>query len=354
MIIVMKDHATDSQVDEVVSLIEKMGYKAHLSRGVEKTIIGVIGQRDKSALQSFAALESVESVIPILKPFKLSSIEMKRERTVVDVDGEIIGGEKLALIAGPCSVESEEQIVRIARKVKECGAGMLRGGAYKPRTSPYAFQGLEEEGLKYLWTAKQETGLKIVTEIVAIEDLEYLEKYADMIQIGARNCQNFALLKALGQTKKPVLFKRGIATTIKEFLQAAEYILNEGNPNLVLCERGIRTFEDSTRNTLDLNAVGLIKLWSHLPVLVDPSHGTGVRDLVCPMSRAAIAAGADGLIMEVHDRPEEALSDGPQSLKPDDFRRCIEEVSRIAYAVGRTVLKYLFRLFQPIQIIDNL
>jgi len=337
MIIVMKDRATDSQVDEVVSLIEKMGYKAHLSRGVEKTIIGVIGQRDKSALQSFASLESVESVIPILKPFKLSSIEMKRERTVVDVDGEIIGGEKLALIAGPCSVESEEQIVRIARKVKEYGAGMLRGGAYKPRTSPYAFQGLEEEGLKYLRTAKQETGLKIVTEIVAIEDLELLEKYADMIQIGARNCQNFALLKAVGQTKTPILFKRGIATTIKEFLQAAEYILNEGNPNLVLCERGIRTFEDSTRNTLDLNAVGLIKLWSHLPVLVDPSHGTGVRDLVCPMSRAAVAAGADGLIMEVHDRPEEALSDGPQSLKPDDFHRCIEEVSRIAYAMGRTI-----------------
>ncbi|MBN1291634.1 MAG: 3-deoxy-7-phosphoheptulonate synthase [Candidatus Latescibacteria bacterium] len=337
MIIVMKQNSSEEQVGEVISLIEKLGYKAHLSRGVERTIIGVIGHKDKSAIQSFASLDSVESVIPILKPFKIASREMHLEPTVVDVGGVKIGGERITVIAGPCSVESEEQIVRIAHAVKDAGAQMLRGGAYKPRTSPYAFQGLEEEGLKYLARAKKETGLKIVTEIVAIGDTDVLVKYVDMIQIGARNCQNFALLKAVGQSGMPVILKRGMATTIKEFIQAAEYILSEGNPNVVLCERGVRTFEDSTRNTLDLSAVALIKEWSHLPVIVDPSHGTGVRELVTPMSRAAIAAGADGLIIEVHDHPEEAFSDGPQSLKPDQFRECLKEMAKIAAAMGRTV-----------------
>ncbi|MCE5249034.1 3-deoxy-7-phosphoheptulonate synthase [bacterium] len=337
MIIVMKQGAAEKDIQKVISLIEKLGYKAHLSRGVERTIIGVIGHQDKSPIQSFASLESVESVIPILKPFKLTSREMQHEPTIVDVDGVKIGANRLAIIAGPCSVESEKQIVAIARAVKEAGAQILRGGAYKPRTSPYAFQGLEEEGLKLLARAKEETGLKIVTEIVAIGDTDLLVQYSDMIQIGARNCQNFALLKAVGQTGKPILFKRGPATTVKEFLQAAEYIMTEGNHNVVLCERGIRTFEDSTRNTIDLGSMALMKLWSHLPVIADPSHGTGVRDLVIPMSRAAIAAGADGLIIEVHTHPEEAFSDGPQSLKPEDFRKGLEEVKKIAAAMGRTM-----------------
>ena len=336
MIIVMKQGASDIQIQEIVALIEKLGFTPHLSRGEVRTIIGLVGGKDKNqAQQMFASLDSVESVIPILKPFKLASIEMHREPTVVSIDGVLIGGEEIAIIAGPCSVESEEQIVRIARGVQAAGARILRGGAYKPRTSPYAFQGLEEEGLKFLRTAKEETGLKIVTEIIAIGDLDLLVEYADMIQIGARNCQNYALIKAVGQTGKPVLLKRGMATTVKEYLQAAEYILTEGNPNVVLCERGIRTFEDSTRNTLDLNAVALMKQWTHLPVLVDPSHGTGVRELVIPMSRAGIAAGADGLVLEVHDRPEEAFSDGPQSLKLPDFAECLRESAKIAAVMGR-------------------
>jgi len=337
MIIVMKQGCDEKEIGEVVSLVEKLGYRAHLSRGVERTIIGVIGHKDKTPIQAFESLDCVESVIPILKPFKLASIEMKAERTVIDVDGVEIGGEKIAVIAGPCSVESEDQIVRIARKVKESGARILRGGAYKPRTSPYSFQGLEEEGLRFLRTAKEETGLKIVTEIVAIGDMDLLVEYADMIQIGARNCQNYALIKAVGRSKKPVLLKRGMATTIKEFLQAAEYILKEGNPNVVLCERGIKTFENSMRNTLDLAAVALLKRWTHLPVVVDPSHGTGVKDVVPAMAKAAVAAGADGLIIEVHDRPEEAFSDGPQSLRPEEFERCMEETARVAEAVGRSM-----------------
>lgn len=338
MIIVMKQGATNAQIDEVVAFVEKNGFGAHLSRGEVRTIIGVVGSKDKGQAQNmFASLEFVESVIPILKPFTLASIEMNRARTVVSVDGVPIGGPEIAVIAGPCSVESEEQIVRIARGVRAAGAKILRGGAYKPRTSPYAFQGLEEEGLRFLRAAKEATGLKIVTEIIAIGDIDLLAEYADMIQIGARNCQNYALIKAVGQSGKPVLLKRGMATTVKEFLQAAEYILSEGNPNVVLCERGIRTFEDSTRNTLDLNAVALMKQWSHLPVIVDPSHGTGVRDLVIPMSRAGIAAGADGLAIEVHDRPEEAFSDGAQSLRFADFAECMKEARKIALAMGRVM-----------------
>jgi len=338
MIIVMKQGAAEEEIQGVVALVEKLGFTPHLSRGEERTIIGVIGAKDKSTVQQmFASLDTVESVIPILKPFKLASVEIHRAPTVVDVDGEKIGGEIISIIAGPCSVESEEQILRIARGIRACGCRLLRGGAYKPRTSPYAFQGLEEEGLRFLKQAKEETGIKIVTEIVAIGDTDLLVEYADMIQIGARNCHNYALIKAVGQTGKPVLLKRGMATTVKEFIQAAEYILSEGNPNVVLCERGIRTFEDSTRNTLDLNSVALMKRWTHLPVLVDPSHGTGVRELVIPMSRAGIAAGADGLLIEVHDRPEEAFSDGPQSLKLPDFAECMREIAKIAAAMGRTM-----------------
>ncbi|MFC1693910.1 3-deoxy-7-phosphoheptulonate synthase [Candidatus Latescibacterota bacterium] len=337
MIIVMKQGATEEQIRTVTIMVEKLGYAVHLSKGVERTIVGVIGHKDKSPLQSFASLDGVESVIPILKPFKLAAIEMKNEYSVIEVDGVKIGGNEITVIAGPCSVESEEQIIRIARKVKDAGAKMLRGGAYKPRTSPYSFQGLEEEGLKYLKQAKEETGLRIVTEIVAIGDIDILVKYADMIQIGARNCQNFALLKAVGQAGKPVLFKRGMSTKIKEFLQAAEYILSEGNSNVVLCERGIRTFEDTMRNTFDLSAVALMKNWTHLPVMADPSHGTGMKDIIIPMSRAAVAAGADGLMIEVHDHPEEAFSDGPQSLKPREFETCMVEVAKIARAMGRNI-----------------
>ena len=337
MIIVMKQNAADQQVDDIISLIEKLGFRPHLSRGVERTIIGVIGNKDKSPIQAFASLDYVESVIPVLKPFKLASREMHVEPTLVDVDGVMIGGKEIIVMAGPCSVESEDQILRIAHAVKKAGAQILRGGAYKPRTSPYAFQGLEEKGLKFLARAREETGLRIVTEIVSIEDAPRLIEYADMIQIGARNCQNYALLKAVGVSGKPVMIKRGMSTTVKEFLQAAEYILSEGNPNVVLCERGIRTFEDSTRNTLDLNAVALMKHWSHLPVVVDPSHGTGVREIVCDMARASVAAGADGLMIEVHDRPEEAFSDGPQSLRPDDFEACLKNVAVVASALGRSV-----------------
>ena len=335
MIIVMKSGASGEQIDRVTAMVEKLGYTVHLSRGVERTIIGVIGSKDKSPIENFASMEDVESVIPILKPFKLSSREMHREPTVVDVDGVPVGGPEIVVMAGPCSVESEEQIIRIARQMKAGGAKILRGGAFKPRTSPYSFQGLEEEGLKYLKEAREETGLKIVSEIVAIHDLDLMVKYVDLIQIGARNCQNFALLKAVGQADKPVLFKRGMSTTVKEFLQAAEYMLGGNAPGVILCERGIRTFEDSTRNTLDLSAVALIKEWSHLPVVVDPSHGAGVKSLVTPLSRAAIATGTDGLIIEVHDRPEEAFSDGPQSLRPFEFEYCMAECRKIALAMDR-------------------
>lgn len=340
MIIVMKRTSSEEDLQAIVAAVEKAGFSAHLSRGEVRTIVGVIGGGDKTqAQQMFASMESVESVIPIIKPFKLASIELRAEPTVVDIDGASIGGGPVAVIAGPCSVESEEQILRIARGIRSHGGKFLRGGAFKPRTSPYAFQGLEEEGLRYLMQAKEETGLKIVTEIVAIGDIDLLVRYADMIQIGARNCQNYALIKAVGRTGKPVLLKRGAAVTVKEFLQAAEYILSGGNPNVVLCERGIRTFEDSTRNTLDLNAVALMKRWTHLPVLVDPSHGTGVREIVIPMARAAVAAGADGLLVEVHDRPEEAFSDGPQSLRLPDFAECIREVAKIAAAMGKAMDK---------------
>ncbi len=337
MIIVMKENSSDQDIQKIVSTVESLGFSVHLSRGEIRTIIGVIGGKDKA--RSSRCSRRWKAWNRSSDPRSRSNWpawRCNREPTVVNVDGEHIGGGSITIIAGPCSVESEEQILRIARGIKAsgCGCKFLRGGAYKPRTSPYAFQGLEEEGLKYLKAAKDETGLKIVTEIVAIGDTDLLVEYADMIQIGARNCQNYALIKAVGQTGKPVLLKRGLATTVKEFLQAAEYILSEGNPNVVLCERGIRTFEDSTRNTLDLNAVALMKKWTHLPVMVDPSHGTGVRELVIPMSRAAVAAGADGLMIEVHDRPEEAFSDGPQSLKLPDFAECIRETAKIAAAMG--------------------
>jgi 3-deoxy-7-phosphoheptulonate synthase len=326
---------TEEQLQAVIRRIEEMGYSCHLSRGVERTIVGAVGSKDKTPLQVLEQMEGVEAVIPILRPYKLASREFKREGTVVNVEGVAVGGPEIVVIAGPCSVESEKQVLEAARAVKAAGAKMLRGGAYKPRTSPYAFQGLEEDGLKILQAAKMETGLKIVTEIVSVGDMETLIKYADVLQVGARNCQNYALLRAVGQAKKPVLLKRGMSATIHEYLMAAEYCLSEGNYGIMLCERGIRTFETETRFTLDLNAVPVLKHLSHLPVLVDPSHGTGHWRLVGPMARAAVAAGCDGLEIEVHPDPANALSDGSQSLKPIKFERLMAEIRLVAEAVGR-------------------
>ena len=337
MIIVMGPGHTEAELEAVTRRIEAMGYSCHVSRGVERTIIGAIGSKEKTPLQALEQMDGVEAVIPILRPYKLASREFKPDPTVVDVDGVAIGGRELVVIAGPCSVESEKQLLTTARAVKAEGAKLLRGGAYKPRTSPYAFQGLEEDGLKILQAAKEETGLKIVTEVISVTDVDLLVRYADVLQVGARNCQNYALLRAVGQTQKPVLLKRGMSATIDEYLTAADYCMNEGNYNIVLCERGIRTFETETRFTLDLNAVPVLKQASHLPVLVDPSHGTGYHRYVMPMARAAVAAGCDGLAVEVHPDPPNALSDGAQSLKPEKFARFMIEMRRMAEAVGRTI-----------------
>ncbi len=336
MIIVMKGTATEDDLQRVIGTIEELGYQSHTIRGTQRSVIGAVGdERGKTRLQSLEALPGVESVVPILQPFKLASREFKPTPTVVKVRDVEIGGNRVVVMAGPCSVESEDQILEIAKAVKEAGASMLRGGAFKPRTSPYAFQGLGEEGLRLLAAARAETGLAIVTEVLKPEDVDLVAGIADMIQIGARNVQNFALLKRVGEAGKPVLLKRGMATTIQEFLMAAEYVLSEGNYDLVLCERGIRTFETATRFTLDLNAVPVIKKLSHLPVVVDPSHGTGHWEFVTPMAKAAVACGADGLMVEVHMRPEVAMSDGVQSLKPATFRRLMQEVAPFVQAAGR-------------------
>jgi len=338
MIIVLKAGATDQEIEHVTRRIEELGFRPHVSRGELRTIIGAIGDdRFKTQLQALEALEYVESVVPILQPFKLASREVRGSDTQIDVNGVRIGGRALCVMAGPCSVESAEQLMGVAEQVKAAGAHILRGGAFKPRTSPYAFQGLEEEGLELLLEAKKRTGLPVVTEVLDTAKVEVIARYADILQIGARNAQNFSLLKEVGQCGKPVLLKRGMAATIKEWLLAAEYILAGGNPNVILCERGIRTFETTTRFTLDLNAVPVIKTLSHLPVLVDPSHGTGHWEYVGPMARAAVACGADGVIIEVHGKPEEALSDGPQSLKPEKFGRLMGELRALAQAVGRTL-----------------
>ncbi|MBI3319283.1 MAG: 3-deoxy-7-phosphoheptulonate synthase, partial [Candidatus Omnitrophica bacterium] len=313
MIIVLKPNATKKQIDHLVEKIKALGLKPLVSRGVERTIIGVIGEEDLLRVQPLEVVPGVEKVMPVLKPYKLVSREFKPESSIVMVDGLKVGGKEVVIMAGPCSVENRHMLLTTAKAVKRGGAHILRGGAFKPRTSPYSFQGLGEEGLKYLREAGDATGLKVVTELMDARDIELIEKYADMIQIGARNMQNFNLLKEAGQSHKPVLLKRGLSATITEFLLAAEYIVSQGNFNVILCERGIRTFEDQTRFTLDLNAVPVIKKLSHLPVVVDPSHGTGQWEFVGPMAKAAVAAGADGLIIEVHPNPETALSDGPQS-----------------------------------------
>jgi 3-deoxy-7-phosphoheptulonate synthase len=338
MIIVLKPGTQESDLDDVCRRIEGLGLRAHVSRGEQRTVIGAIGDdRFKTRLQALEALDCVESLVPILQPFKLASREVHPTDTVVEVDGVRIGGTQLTIMAGPCSVESEVQLRAVAEGVKAGGAHILRGGAFKPRTSPYAFQGLEEEGLKLLSEARKLTGLPIVTEVLEPDRVELVAEHADILQIGARNIQNFSLLKEVGQCRRPVLLKRGMATTIKEFLLSAEYVLAGGNRDVILCERGIRTFETSTRFTLDLNAVPVIKKLSHLPVVVDPSHGTGHWEYVAPMAKAAIACGADGVIIEVHNQPAEALSDGPQSLKPDKFARLVAELRMLAPAIGRTL-----------------
>ncbi len=336
MIVVMKPGCERDIIDDVIRRIEELGYRAHPIYGIERTVIGCVGHEDKSPLQSLESMPGVEAAIPILRPYKLAGREFHPETSQIDISGFKVGGNTLTLIAGPCSVESREQLLEVAEAVKESGAQFLRGGAFKPRTSPYAFQGLGKEGLDYLVEARERTGLRIVTEIVNADDLPgMIEAKVDLLQIGARNCQNYALLDAVGRSGLPVLLKRGISTLISEYLMAAEYILQHDNYKVILCERGIRTFETATRFTLDLNAIPVIKQHSHLPVLADPSHGTGAWRLVEPMARAAVAAGADGVIVEVHPNPKVALSDGAQSLKPEKFAHMVEEIRKIAQAMGR-------------------
>ncbi len=338
MILVLRKSITEKEFDAIIKRIEELKLKPHISRGEERTIVGIVGDSRTKELERWEELPGVEEVIRILKPFKLASREFKKENSVIEIgNGVRIGGNEVVVIAGPCSVESEEQILVVAREVKKRGAKILRGGAFKPRTSPYSFQGLREKGLELLKLAKEETGLPVITEALSIAQLEKVAEVADIIQIGARNMQNFALLEAAGKMKKPVMLKRGMMATMEELLMSAEYILSNGNPNVILCERGIRTFEKYTRNTLDISAIPMLKSLSHLPVVSDPSHGTGKRNLVIPVSLASVAAGADGLMVEVHPEPEKALSDGAQSLTPEMFGELMKRVRKVAEAVGREI-----------------
>lgn len=337
MIITLKPGTTEKGIQHIVDKIKELGFTPHISRGEERTIIGVIGEDAIRTRHLFEAIFIVESIIPISKPYKLVSREFKREDTCVKVRDVEVGGGKVVIMAGPCAVEGKDLLLEVAQAVKKAGAVILRGGAFKPRTSPYSFQGLGEEGLKYLAEVREITGLPVVTEAMDVRQVELISRYADIIQIGARNMQNFDLLKEVGKGGKPVLLKRGMASTLKEFLMSAEYVLSRGNYQVILCERGIRTFEDSTRFTLDLSSVALIKILSHLPVIVDPSHGTGRRDLITPLSRAAVATGADGLLIEVHSKPEEALSDGSQSILPSHFENLVKEVEKIARSIGKKI-----------------
>src|SRR5436305_3783474 len=336
MIVVMKPGSSQQQVDHVIKLVREMGLKEHVIVGTERTVVAVIGNdrfKDRSVMES---AEGVEKVVPILAPYKMASKEVKKERSVVPLLGDArVGGRRVGVIAGPCSVESKSQLLEIAHAVKAAGAIGLRGGAFKPRTNPYSFQGLAEKGLELLALAREQTGLAIVTEVMAVEQVELVGKYADVLQVGARNMQNFNLLSAVGEQPKPVLLKRGMSATLEEFLLAAEYILSRGNQNVMLCERGIRTFEDYCRNTLALAAVPELQRVSHLPVVVDPSQGTGKNHLVDSMCRASFAAGADGLIIEVHNDPEHALTDGAQSITPAQFDAMMKAIGRIAAAVDR-------------------
>jgi 3-deoxy-7-phosphoheptulonate synthase len=335
MIVVMKQGATHAQIVNVTARIEQMGCRAHISEGKERTIIGIIGNGRPLDREQLERIDGVERTVPVLRPFKLASCEFHPENSVFPVNGVTVGGKKLVIMAGPCAVEGREQLLEAAQAVKGAGAHILRGGAFKPRTSPYSFQGLGEEGLRYLAEARRETGLAVVTEVMAPEQVPLVTTYADILQVGARNMQNYALLHAVGEAQRPVLLKRGMMSTIEELLMSAEYILSHGNERVMLCERGIRTFEPYTRNTLDINAVPLLKQLTHLPVIVDPSHGTGKWELVSAVSKAAVAAGADGLIIEVHPHPSHAMSDGAQSLKPDTFAQLMVELRAVAQAVGR-------------------
>ena len=329
MIIVMKKGASREAIERVFDRIKEFGYDVHPIYGKERVVIGAIGdEREKMRLQVIESMPEVEKVVPILQPFKLVGRELKKEKTTIKVGDVSIGDSQFVVIAGPCSVESREQIIEIAMVVKNAGAKVLRGGAFKPRTSPYSFQGLQEEGLKLLKEAREKTGLYIITEVITPEDIGLVAEYADILQVGARNMQNFALLKELGKIKKPVMLKRGMMSTVKELLMSAEYIISQGNENVILCERGIRTFEEYTRNTLDLSSIPILNQLTHLPVIVDPSHATGTRSLIIPMSKAALAAGADGIMVEVHPNPEEAFSDGPQSLLPSDFELLMKEIKK--------------------------
>lgn len=339
MMIVMKPTATEEDILSVIDRIESCGARAHPSRGEEVTVIGAVGDREHVARLGLEGHSGVAQVVPILKPYKLSSRQFAAhgERTVIEIDGRQIGGEHFSMIAGPCTVESRDQTLTTAHVVAEAGASMFRGGAYKPRSSPYSFQGLGVEGLRILAEAKQQTGLPIVTELLDARDVEPIVEVADVIQVGARNMQNYALLAEIGRTGKPVLIKRGLSSTLEELLMAAEYVLKEGNPNVMLCERGIRTFETSYRFTLDIMAVPMLKELSHLPVIVDPSHAPGRRDMVLPLSLAAAAAGADGIIVEVHPNPEEAICDGPQQIYADTFAAYLDQVERAAAVAGKAL-----------------
>lgn len=337
MIIIMSQTATREEIDNVERKLSQLGFKTHPIFGEIKTVIGAIGDKRLLNTHSIASMPGVENLVPIMKPFKLASRELKQTPTIVKVGDVEIGGNEVVVMAGPCAIENEENFIGTAKKVKDAGAKILRGGAFKPRTSPYAFQGLEEEGLKIMAAAREVTGLKLVTEVVDTRDVELICSYADIIQIGARNMQNFRLLHEVGLTNKPVLLKRGLAATIEEWLMAAEYIIAAGNTNIILCERGIRTYETATRNTIDLSCIPVIKEASHLPIIVDPSHAAGSWKYVSALSKGAIATGADGLIIEVHSDPNTALCDGPQSLRPSKFEQIMRELKPVAYAVGRTM-----------------
>ena len=339
MIVVMKPHASQKSINATARRIEELGLKSHVIVGTERTVIAAIGEKRNGEQQTLESMDEVEKVVPILAPYKIASCETKQEPTVVKIHELVIGGGNIGVIAGPCSVESEEQILQVAAQVKTAGATGLRGGAFKPRTSPYSFQGMKEDGLKLLAAARDMTGLAVVTEVMTPHHVELVSKYADVLQIGARNMQNYHLLQAVGEARKPVLLKRGPSATMDEFLLAAEYILDQGNTEVVLCERGVRTFETHTRFTLPLATVPYLRERTHLPIIIDPSHGTGIASLVPPMCTAAVAVGCDGLIIEVHPDPSKALSDGAQSLTPEAFAKAIAECQKVAEALGKKVVQ---------------
>ncbi|HTP80736.1 MAG TPA: 3-deoxy-7-phosphoheptulonate synthase [Bacteroidota bacterium] len=338
MVVVTETGATEKQIEEIIRVLHEHGFDIHRSTGVEHTVIGAIGVQPDFDHRQIEVLPGVAEVLRITEPYKLASRTFKREGSVIDVGGVRVGGDDVVVMAGPCSVENEKQIFTVAERVSESGAKILRGGAFKPRTSPYSFQGLGEEGLKMLRAAADAYKMKVITEVMDKSQIKLVERYADILQVGARNMQNFVFLKELGNTRSPVLLKRGLSATIEEWLMSAEYILSGGNHNVILCERGIRTFETATRNTMDIGAIPVIKKKSHLPIIADPSHAIGIRDKVIPMARAAVAAGADGIIVEVHNDPDHAKSDGAQSLYPDQFSQLMQEVRIIANAIGRRIL----------------